>query len=174
VTEPKHEVSPIVLLIQRQRGRACFKGFLGQLADRRMRIQIEHVHVGPAQQRMDMRTSLRSFERGGLLQEFLCELLLAYAHAPHMRKRLRHQVVCVDVNRSPSPQTHRFSHDELRPDRIDNAVGDFVLPDENIGDSAIVPVGPDVNALGGIDQLGGDPYAATRLPHAAFENVAHP
>jgi hypothetical protein len=88
-----------------------------------------------------------------------------------MRNRLCHQVVRVDVDGPPAAQTHRFGHDELRPDRIDDTIGDIILPREDIGNRAIVPVGPDVNALGRIDQLGGDSDVATRLPHAALEHV---
>src|SRR5262245_19620376 len=174
MTEPEHEVPPGVLLIQCQRGCAGFKGSLGQFTDRRMRIQIEHVRVGPTQQRMDMRTPLRRCARSGLLQQLLCKQLLAYAHAPQMWKGLCYQFVRVRVIGRLAPQTHRFGHDELRPDRIDDTIGDVILPAEDVGDRAIVAVGPDVNTLGGVDQLRGDPYSIARLAHAAFEDVARP
>src|SRR5262245_1930743 len=120
---------------------------------------------------MDMRTPLRRCARSGLLQQLLCKQLLACAHAPQMWKGLRYQFVRVRVIGRLAPQTHRFGHDELRPDRIHDAIGDVILPAEDVGDRAIVPVGPDVNTLGGIDQLRGDPYAAAGLAYAAFENV---
>src|SRR5215510_6140428 len=93
MTEPEHEVSPGVLLIQRQRGCAGLEGSFRQFTDRHMRIQIEHVRVGRTQQRMDMRTPLRRCAGSSLLQQLLCEQLLAYAHAPQMWKGLRHQLV---------------------------------------------------------------------------------
>ena len=50
-------------------------------------------------------------------------------------------------------------------------VRDFVLDIEDVLDQPVESVRPQVIAITGADQLRRDPYAATRLPHAAFEDV---
>jgi hypothetical protein len=69
--------------------------------------------------------------------------------------------------------TRCFGHDDLWPDRVDNLVSDFVLQFENVGQMPIVPVGPQVNAVAGVDQLGGYPDPIRCLTHTPLEHVAH-
>ena len=60
-----------------------------------------------------------------------------------------------------------------RGNRDRNGLGDFVLHREDVGEIAIVALGPDVVAGFGFDELCADADAIARLPHAAFEHVAH-
>ena len=54
----------------------------------------------------------------------------------------------------------------------DDGLRDLVLQGEDVGQVAVVAVGPDVVAGRAVDQLGGDPHPAAGLAHAAFEHVA--
>ncbi len=60
-----------------------------------------------------------------------------------------------------------------RSNRDRHRFGDLVLQREDVGEIAVVPVGPDVVASLGFDQLGGDANAIGGPSHAAFEHVAH-
>src|SRR5258708_32858510 len=52
-------------------------------------------------------------------------------------------------------------------------LGDLVLDREDIGEIAVVTLGPDVVAGFGLDQLRGDADAVAGFTQAAFEHVAH-
>ena len=52
-------------------------------------------------------------------------------------------------------------------------VGDFVLQLENIGELAVVSLGPQMIAERRVDELPGHANAVRRFAHASFENVAH-
>ena len=62
---------------------------------------------------------------------------------------------------------------QLRLDRRDHPLGDLVLHRENVGEVAVVALGPDVVAGCGFDQLRGDADAVAGFAHAAFEHIAH-
>src|ERR1700759_173340 len=49
----------------------------------------------------------------------------------------------------------------------------LVLQIEDVGEVAIIAVGPDVNASLSMNELAGDAHPATCLAHAAFQHVAH-
>ena len=55
-------------------------------------------------------------------------------------------------------------------ERAGNGPRDVVLNGEHIGQLAVVPLGPEVIAVFGVDQLGGHADSAARAPDAAFEN----
>ena len=77
-----------------------------------------------------------------------------------------------DVVASPSGQSILFAGCQLQLQRGNDLLCKFVLNGENIGEFSIEPVGPDMPAIAGIDQLGGDPDPVAGLAHAAFEHVA--
>ena len=60
--------------------------------------------------------------------------------------------------------------DELQPQGLCDGLGDFVLNGEDVGELAVVPLGPEVIAVLGVDQLRGHADAASRTTDAAFEN----
>ena len=49
--------------------------------------------------------------------------------------------------------------------------GDLVLEFEDVGDGAVVAVGPELGPVAGLDQPGGDPHPAAESPDAALEQV---
>ena len=61
---------------------------------------------------------------------------------------------------------------ELRLDRSDDSLGDFVLHGKDVGDAAVVALGPEMAAGGGVVELRGDAHLVAASPHAAFEHVA--
>ena len=50
---------------------------------------------------------------------------------------------------------------------------DLVLKVEHVVESAVEPVGPDMRAGLGLDQLGGDAQPVPALADAAFQHIAH-
>ena len=62
---------------------------------------------------------------------------------------------------------------EPRRDRADDARRHLVLQLEDVLELAVEPVGPEMRAGRGIDQLAGDAHPAAGLAHAALEHVAH-
>ena len=109
-----------------------------------------------------MRMGVVGVDRDRLLQQLLRAPLLVRARAPHVRQRLQHQVPRIDALRRLAPHPRRLGDQDLRPDRTDDAVGDVVLQLEDVGQLAIVAVGPQVDAVRGIDQLSGDAHPARR------------
>src|SRR5262245_31990640 len=55
-----------------------------------------------------------------------------------------------------------------------NRMGDLILNGEDVGELAIVPFGPEVIAVFGVDQLRGDSDAASRATHAPFQDRPDP
>ncbi|OWK18353.1 hypothetical protein AJ88_04155 [Mesorhizobium amorphae CCBAU 01583] len=49
----------------------------------------------------------------------------------------------------------------------------LVLQCEDVVEGPVVPLGPQVGAGGGVNQLCGDPNAITELSYAAFDEVAN-
>src|SRR5205814_8555659 len=62
---------------------------------------------------------------------------------------------------------------EARLDCADDVRCDLVLKLENIIESAVESVGPDMRAGRGIDQLACNSHPIRGLPHASFEHVTH-
>jgi hypothetical protein len=58
-------------------------------------------------------------------------------------------------------------------DRGRDPRGDIVLHRENVGEVAVVTLGPKMPAGGSLDQLRRHPHPMRGLAHAAFENIAH-
>jgi hypothetical protein len=52
-------------------------------------------------------------------------------------------------------------------------LGDLILERENVGEIAIVVLGPDVISGASINKLRRDAHPITGLAHAAFEHIAH-
>ena len=61
---------------------------------------------------------------------------------------------------------------DLRLDRGDDRVGDVVLHGEDVDKLAVVALGPEMAAGGGVVELRGDAHAVAGLAHAAFDDVA--
>src|SRR5579863_8942109 len=62
---------------------------------------------------------------------------------------------------------------QARLDHSDHARRDPVLQIEHIVKRAIEFIGPEMRAGRGLDELAGNPYAATRLAHASFQHITH-
>ena len=62
---------------------------------------------------------------------------------------------------------------QLGFDCSDDFPCDLVLQGKDVGQVAVVAVGPDVIAGRGVDQLGGDAHAIAALAHAALQHVTH-
>src|SRR5262249_39311591 len=63
--------------------------------------------------------------------------------------------------------------DHARAHRAGDTAGDLALDTEQIGGAAIDPVGPEMRAGFGIDQLRVDAYLVAGASDAAFEHVAN-
>ena len=62
---------------------------------------------------------------------------------------------------------------ELRFDRPDDASGDLVLQDEEIGKLDVVALGPGLPARRGVGELRADAKALSGAPHAPVQHIAH-
>ena len=140
VTESDHQVAPGVFIVEHDRCRARGERPVGEFADRPAGVQVEHGHIGPAQQ--CVRMGVAGIECNGPLQQLLRSSMVLRAHAPHVRHCLHDQIPCIDALRRLSPHAHRLGHENLRPDRADDAIGDVVLKREDIREFAIVSVRP--------------------------------
>ncbi len=61
---------------------------------------------------------------------------------------------------------------ELRLDRRDDGLGDFVLHGEHVGEVAVVALRPDMAAGGDVVELRRDAHAVAALAHAALDHIA--
>ena len=52
-------------------------------------------------------------------------------------------------------------------------LGNLILQRENVGQLAIMAIGPDMLAGGGVYELRCDAHAITALAHAPFEHITH-
>ena len=164
-------MAPRILIVELDRARAGVERALGEFVDRFPGVEIEHADVDPAEQRVGVR--IFGIERQRLEQQVLRAAMIVRRHAPHVRQRLHHQVPGVDALRRLAPHPRRLGEQDLRADRTDHPVGDLVLQREDVGELAVVAVGPQMIAERRVDQLAGDAHAARRFAHAAFEDVAH-
>src|SRR5438094_6837075 len=62
---------------------------------------------------------------------------------------------------------------QRRFDHAGNAASHFVLEVEDVLERAVEPIGPEMRAGFGIDQLPCDPHPVAGLAHRAFEHVAY-
>ena len=86
----------------------------------------------------------------------------------------RHQieVVGLGVVRAALLDRLLLFRQQLELQRRDDRLRDLVLHGEDVGEVAVVALGPDVAAACAVDQLGGDPHPVPGLAHAAFQHVA--
>ncbi len=89
-----------------------------------------------------------------------------------MRQRAHHQVPCIHAVRRFALGAKIFRRIELRLDRGDDRLGDFILHREYVGKIAVVALGPDMAAGGDVVELCGDAHAVAALAHAALDHVA--
>src|SRR5262245_23367983 len=66
-----------------------------------------------------------------------------------------------------------FGAAELRLDRRGDGLGQLVLEREDIREAAVIALGPDMAAGGGVDELRRDTEPIAAFPHAAFQYIAH-
>src|SRR6516225_10377767 len=62
---------------------------------------------------------------------------------------------------------------EFRLDRRYHPLGDFVLEYEDVGELAVVALGPNVGSGRGLDQLRGNAQTVAGSTHATFEDIVH-
>ena len=62
---------------------------------------------------------------------------------------------------------------ELDRQRFDDLLHHLVLDGEDVGQLAVVALGPQMAAARGVDELRGDAHAVAGLADAAFEHEAH-
>ena len=62
---------------------------------------------------------------------------------------------------------------ERRLDRRRDARGDLVLYGEDVGEVAVVTLGPEMPTSGGFDQLCRHPHPVGGLAHSALEHITH-
>ena len=55
----------------------------------------------------------------------------------------------------------------------DDRLRDLVLDQEDVGQIAVISLGPKMTAVPAVDQLGRDANSRPRLSNAAFEDIAH-
>ena len=67
-----------------------------------------------------------------------------------------------------------FLRQQGDPELLDDGLGNLVLDRENVGQVAVVAIGPDVATASAVDQLGVDPDPRARLADAPLEDVADP
>src|SRR3546814_487330 len=82
-------------------------------------------------------------------------------------------VVGLQVLRTLAGETPLLVPRQLERQRRDDLLRDLVLDREDVGQLAVVPLGPEMAARLAVDQLRGDADAGASLAHAAFQHVAH-
>ena len=82
------------------------------------------------------------------------------------------QIARIRIGRVFLLEPLRSSLDQLEQQGLIETADDFLLGLCKVGAVGVKPVGPDVGAVLGIDQLGGDLNLAAGPPHAAFEDIA--
>ena len=144
MAEAEHQMPPRILVVELDGARAGVERKVGELVHRRAGVEVEHADVGPPQQRVGM--GVVRIERERLAQQLLRAVMILGRHAPHLRERLHHQVPGVDALRRLAPHARGFRQQDLRADRADHPVGDLVLQLEDVGQLAVVALGPQVIA----------------------------
>jgi len=94
-------------------------------------------------------------------------------HPPVVGERPHHQIPCIHIVRRLAPAAEIFRGIDLRLDRHDDGVGDFVLHGEHVDQFAIVVLGPDMAAGSGVIELSRDAHTIAALSHAALDDVAN-
>ena len=137
------------------------------------RIGPEQVSLGKCQQRpglgifrVDFRRALAQAD-DGLLSAQVAEIALDPGLPRHQQ-----EVVSLGAVRSAPFDRLLFSGQQPEPQRADDRLGDFVLDGEDVGQVAVVALGPDMIAGGAVDQLRADAQPIAGLADAAFDEVA--
>ena len=112
-------------------------------------------------------------DRDRLFQERLGDDIVLSSHAPEMGQRAHHQTPCIQAFRGVALAVEILGRVELRFDRGDDRLGDFVLHREDVGEAAIVTLRPDVASCCDVVELRRDAHAVAVLTHAAFDDVAN-
>ena len=84
-----------------------------------------------------------------------------------------HKFPSIEAVRRLAPGAPALSHPDLRLDRDHDLLGDLVLQVEDVIQTAIEAIGPEVIAAGRIDELCRDPDPVARLADTAFDDVAN-
>src|SRR5688572_27040565 len=98
-------------------------------------------------------------------------------HAIREVSTLKVEIVRREVFGSPecegAPRLDRFPGTELLSECSDDRLRDLFLDREDVGQLAIVGLGPEVIAISRIDEPDADPYAITDFPNTALEERGH-
>src|SRR5262245_4484391 len=95
------------------------------------------------------------------------------SHAPEQRVGLDDQVPGAEILRRAILRTDAFGLQQLRLNRGNHLARYLVLQRKDVGEFAVVTIGPDVVSGCGIYQLRRDAHAVAALSHAAFQHVAN-
>ena len=118
------------------------------------------------------RLAVSGIDGDRLFQKRLRHQIVLPRHAPVMRQRPHDEAPRIHVVGRLAPGPEILGGVELRLDRRDDGLGDFVLHGEHVGEIAVVALRPEVTAGGHVDELGGDADVVAVLAHAAFDDVA--
>src|SRR3984893_3126906 len=83
-------------------------------------------------------------------------------------------VVSIDVGRPAVGEPRLFGWAQSDFKSVDDSARDVVLDRKDIGQIAVVAVGPEVGAGRGVDELRGNPHPVAGAADRAFEHRAHP
>jgi hypothetical protein len=119
------------------------------------------------------RLTVVRIDGNGPLQQRLRRETVGPRYAPVMRQRPHHEVPCIDAVGRLAPAAKVLCRINLRFDRGDDGVGNFILYCEYVGQVAVVMLCPDMTAGRGVIELRGDAYAIAASSDTAFEHVAH-
>src|ERR1019366_243484 len=78
----------------------------------------------------------------------------------------------LDVDGATAVDTLLLSGRELHLQHIDDTLGDVVLHREDILESPVIALGPQMGTGGGVNELYRDPHPLCRALHAAFQQVS--
>jgi hypothetical protein len=92
---------------------------------------------------------------------------------PHIGHRASDTAPGIQALRGPPLKAQVLRGKDLRFDRGNDHRGDLVLDREDVGNGAIVTLGPDMRAGRGIDELARNAQAIAGLANASFQNILH-
>ena len=90
-----------------------------------------------------------------------------------MRLAALHKLPGIETFRRLASGAFALACPDLRLDRADDLFGDLVLQIEDVIQTAVEAIRPEVVTAGRIDQLRTYTHAVTRLADAAFDDIAH-
>ena len=105
---------------------------------------------------------------------------MAIAASPSaLVSRQNREFACITMSQAPMSSGERFCE---RTPSASSSLGSIAATTflvissckrEDVGQFAVIAIGPDVVASRGVDQLGGDAHAVAALADAALQHVAH-